>query len=503
MINKDSGTSRIAFLIRTLGMSEKMILDKMVSEDYDGNQSEMLEYLQNNNSFYHNENKKIINTKKIKFSKTEYCELCADKTINDFIYQFNKFPLVNINTTLSSCSGSTTAKSTTIKMYRSMIINYYQSNIKVNIKHSRGNSISCFSCFGHRKKVSKCSTVLNNPLSLLQKNAVKMQNVSFNDNKNYSLPQEGKLFEKNEKKQSKGKGERGDSEKIYLTTAAVTSNKTLPGINNLKAGQTLSSSDVMKKNYLKLEKLSDKIQRKSQCMKLPPNLKESSCKLKTEKIEYPFSFNCKSFTFLLTNDLAKAINFISKTSNSEFIVHSFSYSLGKKAFKNDLYFYEYDLRTNFKQLIKSKNINFPILLNGNVYFPNLVLFRGNEQMGYKLLKYPLSFPMLIAQMVPLHFSDENTVEKINKKIIEENIQISEHLNYDTLIINMLPIGDSFQIFSLIKCYIEGIKINIDYGIKNICFLLNANEEQFQMYIASNDIPLLLENENFRAKIICI
>ena len=229
-----------------------------------------------------------------------------------------------------------------------------------------------------------------------------------------------------------------------------------------------------------------------------------------ERINFPFSQEGKLITFFLSSDITKSLLFIKKTSNAEYVLHSFSFITNKNAFFHDFYFQEINLRSNFEKLIKNKNIIFPLILNGNVFFPNLIFFRGDEDLNFKILKNPIITPLIISQLLPENFPlNFNNIVDINNKIIEENLEISHELFFDQIIINLIPVSDNSLLFSIIKMYIENIKKNIIYRIKSIAFLINisddqiANEEQFKNFILTSDIQFILDDENFKSKIITL
>jgi hypothetical protein len=229
-----------------------------------------------------------------------------------------------------------------------------------------------------------------------------------------------------------------------------------------------------------------------------------------EQINFPFTNEGKLVTFFLSSDIIKSLLFIKKSSNAEYVLHSFSFITNKNAFFHDFYFQEINLRSNFEKLIKNKNIIFPLILNGNVFFPNLIFFRGDEDLNFKILKNPIITPLIISQLLPENFPlNFNNIVDINNKIIEENLEISHELFFDQIIINLIPVSDNSLLFSIIKMYIENIKKNINYRIKSIAFLINisddqiANEEQFKNFILTSDIQFILDDENFKSKIITL
>jgi hypothetical protein len=223
-----------------------------------------------------------------------------------------------------------------------------------------------------------------------------------------------------------------------------------------------------------------------------------------EKISFPFQEIGKNINFMITSDITKSILYIKNSSYNEYILNSYSFETRNNAFVKDLFFYEFYLRTNFEKLIKSKKIKFPLILYGNVFFPEIIFFRGDEEINFKLLENPIKSALLIGQLLPPSFFKEiEKINNINCKVINDNIEIAEYLEYKTIIVNLLPFSENKQVFTIIKYYIEFIKTHLYYNVNEINFLLNITEEEFHNNIKNQELSLLLNNLCFNSKIINI
>ena len=225
---------------------------------------------------------------------------------------------------------------------------------------------------------------------------------------------------------------------------------------------------------------------------------------KIEKINFPFQETGKNINFMITTDLTKSILYIKNSSYNEYILNSYTFETRNNAFIKDLFFYEFYLRTNFQKLIISKNIKFPLILYGNVFFPEIMFYRGDEEINFKLLENPIKTSLLIGQLLPPSFLKEfEKINIINSKVINDNIEIAEYLEYKTIIVNLLPFSENNQVFTIIKYYIDFIKNNLNYNVNEINFLLNITEEEFQNNIKNQELSVLLNNICFNSKIINI
>lgn len=519
--------SRSGFITSLLKVSEKMLINKLNDcEDSDSTQDEMLDFLQNSNSFYHSENKKIINGKYYKKLGNDHINHFFDKNLQDYFIQFSFFPLVNnyteVNIDMSSLQNffqstrtSTSSKQKKflpkIKIDRIRMISLIQANNYLFMKAyedqnvtNKKRGVSCFSCFV-KKKIK--------PKSSIEASSSMMYNIQKSKCNNYMNGNSGSINENLVPKTADGIGELSDNnnnnktnEKFaFIEVGPSSKKKTLTPIKTVQKQslnllpQMFSSTTVErpKENYLNLN-----IDMGNNTIGVSP--RNSTIISSSEPATFPNLCLKGKVLFLLTNDILKAITYLNKTKNYESILHGFTFVLNKSAFVNDLHFYEIELRTNFRALIKNKKIKFPIFLYGNVYFPNLVFFRGDEQVNFKVLDNPVVTPMVIAQMMPVGFVEEDEiVEVINRKIIEENVNITTQLNYEAIIANLLPINENRHIFTIIKHYLHAIKAKKQNEIKCMCFVVNTSEDQMKVYLESNKLFKEIGKTQFTIKIISI
>lgn len=487
--NFSSKTSRCLFVTSLLHLSEKALISKLNDvDDNNSTQDDMLDFLQNNNSFYHSQNKKILKGKHYKKSESEYF---FDKALNDYIVQFTFFPVVNnytdnnIETDVLSKTPKNKKKNVNVKIKkeRAMIISKIKASNKYfdkeNKESMKKNGISCFSCIARKKIKTKSSNLIsslcgNNNNNFINGNSEHFPNINNEDNNNKTSDQFA-IIEVSSKKKS--------------MTPMNAINPSLTPIN-MKVSST-AILGLSKPSFLNLNT------QEGTPIFSPKN------GITTEIATFPIKKKI-NIVYLLTSDIAKAISFISKTKKEESILHSFSFTLNKTAFFSDLHFYELDLRTNFKSLIKHKSIKFPIILYGNVFFPNLVFFRGDEQVNFKVLDSPIVTPLVISQVMPLGFvEDDEVTDVINKRVINENVEITEQLNYDIIIVNMLQLTENRQLVSMMKFYIEGVKAKKDKNINTVCFVINANEDQLRLYLDANEMNNEINNEYFKVEIVSL
>ena len=216
----------------------------------------------------------------------------------------------------------------------------------------------------------------------------------------------------------------------------------------------------------------------------------------TTNIEYPFTQKPPpiTFTFVLSSDFIKSVHHLTKSTYSEYIIHSFSYTLNKNAFKYDWFTYEWHLRSNFRSILKAhqNKIKHPLIAYGNVFIPNVVVYRGDDNVNNNILHHPIVTPMLIAQVLPYGFIGNNNItDTINRKVIEDNMQISKLLQYEIVIVNLLPINVNKHLYTILKFYIEIVK-HIEQGSRvyqdiGVFFLIHAKEDHLLSYLEENKL----------------
>lgn len=540
--------TRIQFICNTLRIDEKILISKLNKDTIGNLQVDNIEYFKETNEYYHAQNKKIFAKRKYKVNGHDISEVYFDKKADDFVVQFKYGTLLNSAGCFKSggsaeCKGCKIGSNSYkgIKCYRARNVteqalwnkrkahfrnssssfpgkhvnensnNSNNSNNTANISNNKQKKLSgCFSCFLPRKtkitsKVNIHSININNKITTNSNNAAGQH---MNNNNN-TLILSTELNKRN----------------IPVNTSNP--NNVLTNHNNndlISQSLTFSDKHITKGDNpfqisspltIILEHPGGEVKSKSKFstdLNGEPGSSNAndaafvSCggapftrSFLLEQIQYPFhSISAiKHFTFFLTSDLPKVFLFLSKTSVSEHIFHYFTYILNKNAFFHDMFFYELFLRTNIIKHLKSKNVKYPIILNGNVFIPNLVFFRSEESLNFKLLSCPVTTAMLVSQYFHFDFGEnESLIERINYKIIEENFDITEYLNYDTIVVGINTITENKFLTSFMKMYISILKKR---KVKTLGFVINAGEEDLKGYLEKNGILDCIRKQNGKVR----
>ena len=477
--------SRLEFIKAITQFSEKEFLKQMKNINIFEEQKDMLEFLKNTNIILHKINQKILSSKHYMINNIDLCEEFLDKTNYNFISQFDKFPLLDGNTNGKTSEQLSELKydNDVFKFYRKGIIllnEAYKSNdtvynLSFNENNNNRNLFNCLSCF--RKKIKPLQNIDKNK-TLSNSNSKSIIHLKEIDNNSIQILPSLFIYNNNIKEHS-----HKIKNNIFLLNSSTSEDS--------EKKKNLVNTDILTLNNRKMNKnlLSD-IEKK-----IPYQI---------EKISFPFQEIGKNINFMITSDITKSILYIKNSSYNEYILNSYSFETRNNAFVKDLFFYEFYLRTNFEKLIKSKKIKFPLILYGNVFFPEIIFFRGDEEINFKLLENPIKSALLIGQLLPPSFFKEiEKINNINCKVINDNIEIAEYLEYKTIIVNLLPFSENKQVFTIIKYYIEFIKTHLYYNVNEINFLLNITEEEFHNNIKNQELSLLLNNLCFNSKIINI
>ena len=481
--------TRLEFIKNITEISEKEFLKQLKNMNIFEEQKDMLEFLKNTNISLHKINKRILSSKHYKVNNTDLCADFINKSLFNYITQFEKFPLLdgNFNHRIAEQLSDLKFNDNIIKFYRRGIIHLNEAyknndivyNLSINDNKTKNNFLNCFSCF--RKKVkplqnldSKNKTLSNSRsvihLKEIENNSIQIlpSLVIYNENHNIEKEHSHQI------KKNKGG--------FFLNSS------------------TTQDSD-RKKNLINSDIL---LLKPKNIPKNNINNEKEVFHYQIEKMNFPFQEIGKNINFMITSDITKSILYIKNSSYNEYILNSFTFETRNNAFIKDLFFYEFYLRTNFQKLIISKNIKFPLILYGNVFFPEILFYRGDEEINFKLLENPIKTSLLIGQLLPPSFLKEfEKINLINSKVINDNIEIAEYLEYKTIIVNLLPFSENNQVFTIIKYYIDFIKNNLNYNVNEINFLLNITEEEFQNNIKNQELSVLLNNICFNSKIINI
>ena len=113
-------------------------------------------------------------------------------------------------------------------------------------------------------------------------------------------------------------------------------------------------------------------------------------------------------------------------------------------------------------------------------------------------------PLVIAQVMPLGFvEDDEVTNVINRRIINENVEITEQLNYNIIIVNMLQLTENRQLVSMMKFYVDGVKTRKEKSISTVCFVINTSEDQLRLYLDANEMNGEINNEYFKVEIVSL
>jgi hypothetical protein len=230
-------------------------------------------------------------------------------------------------------------------------------------------------------------------------------------------------------------------------------------------------------------------------------IKEISSLSVFEPTDFPFFLFNKQIDFFLTNDLIKCILYSYKENSQEYLLQLMTYKNTRKGLEEDIYFIDFKLRSNFSNLITKKKINFPLILNGNVYFPNLCFFRSHSSKLYSKLELPITSPFILTQLAHKGiFDDPVAIEKINHQVIKEALETSEKLNYQNLIVNLINFESDAEIFEVIKCYINCLVCEELFFVKNIVFAMSYTYEGFLNFMHFHDINNILTNYKIKSRL---
>lgn len=219
-----------------------------------------------------------------------------------------------------------------------------------------------------------------------------------------------------------------------------------------------------------------------------------------EKCELPFTFNSKQIDFFLSNDVLKCILFCQKNSSSKFIVHNFTFCNNKFAINKDVFMSDMYIRSNLEALLKNINFKMPLALNGNLFLPSVTFYRSNFQKEFKLLENPISCPILITQMIYETILDGSfeEIDLINYEFIKDNLNISEVLNFETIVVNFTNIDNHNYIQQIIKFYLD---LCDEYQtVNNLIFLINYEYDSFEKFITLHTLNETLEKKKIKTRI---
>jgi hypothetical protein len=208
----------------------------------------------------------------------------------------------------------------------------------------------------------------------------------------------------------------------------------------------------------------------------------------------------KSVKFYLIDDITKIINLSSKQGNKAIVLYTTftnnSYAVTKDfTCFNDLY-----IRTNLKNILKNKKINYPILINGSIYIPNLIFLRNSYSFG--LIDNPILTQAIITQLfnkdIDIKLEDKG---RCNELLIKEIIDFLVLLDYDTVIINLIGLSYDANVCSMINLYLEEIyRLDCD-TIKNILFVANSSLISLNKFFETHNLDKKIIEMKYKCKTI--
>ena len=553
--------TRIQFICNTLRIDEKILISKLNKDITGNLQVDNIEYFKETNEYYHAQNKKIFSKRKYKVNGHDIAQVYFDKKADDYVVQFKYGTLLhNDGSKIISNRGSNEWKMTYnkggsgnykgVKCYRMRKL-YEQVLWNKRKAHFRNSSSSFLennhlgggdnnngsgsgSSSNKQRKISGCfSCFLPRKTKITSKINIRSININHNNkittNSNYNYNNNQNINNNNNNTNTLTLSTEVNKKNIQINTSSYNNNNNNI-VNNNDLNQSLTFSD--KQHITKTDNPFHISSPLTIILEHPNNveIKQSKSKFSTdlhqdtntnnnnqttnissfntnsftksfqfEQIQYPFHniSTIKHFTFFLASDLPKVFLFLSKSSSSEYIFHYFTYILNKNAFFHDMFFYELLLRTNIIKHLKNKNIKYPIILNGNVFIPNLVFFRSEETLNFKLLSSPVTTPMIVSQYFHFDFGEnESLIERINYKIIEENFDITEYLNYDSIVVGINTITENKFLTSFMKMYISIIKKR---KVQKLGFIINAGEDDLKGYLEKNGILDCIRKQNGKVR----
>ena len=544
--------TRIQFICNTLRIDEKILISKL-NKDIIGNlQVDNIEYFKETNEYYHSQNKKIFAKRKYKVNGCDISQVYFDKKADDYVVQFKYGTLLNNDASSFKSGGSNEYKGYNkngsgnykgIKCYRARKLNeqvlwnkrkahfrnssssFLGNHINENNNNSNNGSggnnkqrklSGCFSCFLPRKtkitsKVVNIHSININNNKITTNSNYNNNNIhNINNNNNNTLTLSTELNKKNIQINTSNNNHNNvvsihnNNNNNDLNQSLTFSDKHITKADNpfhISSPLTIILEHPNNAEIKSKSKFSTDLnpENNNQTTFISYNTNSFTKSFLFEQIQYPFHniSAIKHFTFFLTSDLPKVFLFLSKSSLSDYIFHYFTYILNKNAFFHDMFFYELFLRTNIVKHLKSKNIKYPIILNGNVFIPNLVFFRSEESLNFKLLSSPVATPTIVSQYFHFDFGEnESLIERINYKIIEENFDITEYLNYDTVVVGINTITENKFLTSFMKMYISIIKKR---KVKKLGFVINAGEEDLKGYLEKNGILDCIRKQNGKVR----
>ena len=172
--------TRLEFIKNITEISEKEFLKQLKNMNIFEEQKDMLEFLKNTNISLHKINKRILSSKHYKVNNTDLCADFINKSLFNYITQFEKFPLLdgNFNHKIAEQLSDLKFNDNIVKFYRRGIIQLNEAyknndivyNLSIDDNNNNNNFLNCFSCF--RKKVKPLQNLDNKNKTLSNSRSV-------------------------------------------------------------------------------------------------------------------------------------------------------------------------------------------------------------------------------------------------------------------------------------------------------------------------------------------
>ena len=208
----------------------------------------------------------------------------------------------------------------------------------------------------------------------------------------------------------------------------------------------------------------------------------------------------KYVKFYLIDDITKIINLSSKQGNKSIVLYTTFTNNSHSVIKDFTCFNDLYIRTNLKNILKNKNINYPILINGSIYIPNLIFLRNSYSFG--LIDNPILTQAIITQLFNLDIDlKQEDKTRCNTLLIKEVIDFLVLLEYDTIIINLIGLSYDTNVYSLINNYLEEVYRLDCNTIKNIFFVANSSLTSLHKFFETHNLDNKIMEMKFKCKTI--
>jgi hypothetical protein len=216
------------------------------------------------------------------------------------------------------------------------------------------------------------------------------------------------------------------------------------------------------------------------------------CENTSDVVVYKYT---KSLSLYLVKDIVQLVNLLNKQSYRS-IIHQYTFTNNSYAFINDyIYLSEYFIRTNLEQLTTLKNIEHPLLIKGSVYIPNLLYIRHSTCNNFELLNRPISVPLIVSQLLDKQREEYNTL------IILQNIEYSDILGYDNILVNLCGFGSHNERY--IKELINGYVCQLGKNHVNVMFIFDCGYDTLMSLYKMSNIEDVLNKNHLKLEVMVV